>query len=124
MDQGIRDIVSVHYVWMSLLFGRYCPTKMAELAPGVVAVEDDSGECDVFFELDRWEFVYPEVWKRQKGEKIHKTLKKGRLEVLPGMGTSNRVTTIGKALAFAQSQLSPKDNETRWYDAPEVFFEV
>ncbi len=46
MDE-IRQKVIRHYRDMVQRDPRYMPTRIAELGPGVVAVEDRAGECDI-----------------------------------------------------------------------------
>ena len=98
----------------------YAITRVAELAPGIVAVEDASGECDALFDQERWEYTYPKIWEPPMGSAA---LKAENIGLLPGLGRAPHVTTIEEMVEFAQQQLMPKDTGTVWCTVPD-FFEV
>lgn len=114
-----RKKVIRHYHVLARIKPEYCPTRMAELAPGVVAVEDQSGECDVMFEKRLWRFTTPNLWRQARGSKspmLHKT----GLKVLQGVGRAPQVSIIEDMVDFAKRHLSPKGSHT-WRDAPLYF---
>lgn len=98
---------------------QYAPTRMAELAPGVVAVEDAAGECDALFDGERWDYTNPEIWESDPETKSLALTGAG-LKVLEGFGVAMRVRSIETMMLFAQSQLSPK-RQTAWHSVPQFF---
>ena len=105
-DNRMRERSVKHYRDMA---PRYAATKMAELAPGVIAVEDAAGECDVLFDITLWEFTHKELWA---GLDRSKMIEEEQLNVLEGIGRSPRVDTIEGMMRFAQSHLSPIGSHT------------
>ena len=118
MDE-IRQKAVKHYEELARRQPQYSPTRMAELAPGVVAVEDQSGECDALFDVERWQFANPQLWERDPGSE-NPLLKKTGLKVLEGVGRAPQVSTIEAMVGFARSHLSPKGKEV-WHNAPQFF---
>lgn len=49
----MREKAIQHYREVVREMPEYSPTRMAELAPGVVAVEDEAGECDALFDTEQ-----------------------------------------------------------------------
>lgn len=96
----------------------YAPTRMAELAPGVIAVEDASGECDALFDIEGWGFRNPELWGGQ--EPRSPTLGGRNLNVLEGLGRSSRVSNIGAMVGFARDHIVPKNGGV-WHNEPIEF---
>lgn len=109
-----------HYEEVARKQPRYSPTRMAELAPGVIAVEDQSGECDALFDVERWQFTNPQLWERGSGVTPSPLLKEAGLEVLEGVGRAPQVSTIEAMVGFARSHLSSKGKEA-WHSAPQFF---
>lgn len=117
-DEEVRKRTISHYQWMKDAMPQYAPTRMAELAPGVIAVEDKSGECDAMFDIERWQFTSPKQWERAP-ESESPRLKSMGLNVLEGAGRAPRVSTIEAMVGFAKTHLSPKGNEV-WHNTPQV----
>lgn len=80
-------------------------SRMAELAPGVVAVEDSWDEADVIFDLDRWQFKRPELWKPGVGMTPSPMLAELNLQVLPGLARFPPMKSIEEIVSLAQDQL-------------------
>ena len=118
MDE-MRQKAIKHYEKMACRQSQYTPTRMAELAPGVVAVEDESGECDALFDVERWEFTNPQLWA-QDPESESPLLKNSSLNVLEGVGRAPQVSTIEAMVSFARRHLSPKGKEM-WHKTPQFF---
>jgi len=114
--QNTRRSVANHY---AMLGDQFAPKRMAELAPGVIAVEDASGECDALFDSDRWTFNAPEIWEYPVAEESP-LLRAAGLKILPGLGRFPEVNTIDEMVLFAKEQLSPKSGEL-WREVPEFF---
>jgi hypothetical protein len=72
-----------------------------EIADGMVAVEND-GECDVYFDSNRWKFRKPELWKNLGKLPL---LNDHEIGMLPGVGRFPPADTINEAVKFAKSQL-------------------
>lgn len=85
----------------------YTPLRMAELATGVVAVEDANRECDAYFDITLWRFTHPEIWEAKKD------LNKLGLEVLEGLGCFPPKRKIEDMAIFARKELISK-----WHDQP------
>src|SRR3990167_375004 len=90
-EKNVRKEVIKHYRMIVQRSSKYAPVKMAELAPGVVAVKDISGECDTLFDTDEWRFTHPEIWD---SENLLPSLKKVGIGVLEGLGQTPRVSSI------------------------------
>ena len=118
MDK-MRQKAIDHYREFTRRQPQYSPTRMAELAPGIVAVEDQAGECDALFDIERWQFSNPQLWE-QDPKSESPLLKKAGLKVLEGVGRAPQVSTIEGMVSFARSQLSPKGNEI-WHETPQFF---
>ena len=99
---------------------QYTPMRMAELAPGIVAVEDRDGECDAYFEKEQWGWTYPKLWE-QPGTQESAMLRQAGLNVLQGIGRAPQVSTIEMMVDFAKDHLAPRGDQT-WHEAP-LFFE-
>lgn len=97
----------------------YFPTRMAELAPGVIAIEDRAGECDALFDPERWQFNHPRAWKPDPNRQIP-LLQDSGMEVLQGVGGVPQISTIEEMVDFAKKHLSATRDET-WHDAPQFF---
>jgi hypothetical protein len=91
----------------------FAVTSMAELAPGVIAVEDKAGECDVYFDAESWGYSFPEIWR---GMDQNPRLRDLQLKVLPGKGRFPPVSKIEDAMAYAMLQLYPR----LWHEAPQI----
>lgn len=115
----MREKVIRHYHDVARRMPEYSPTRMAELAPGVVAVEDQAGECDALFDTEQWQFTRPELWE---GDPEHESplLRNADLKVLEGVGRFPRVSSIEDMVGFARSNLSPKGDHV-WRDTPQFF---
>ena len=118
MDE-MRQKAIKHYEEVARRLPQYSPTRMAELAPGVVAVEDQSGECDALFDVERWQFTNPQLWE-QNPRSESPLLKKNGLKVLEGVGRTPQVSTIETMVSFARNHLSPKGKEV-WHSVPQFF---
>ena len=118
MDE-MRQKAIKHYQEVAHRQPQYSPSRMAELAPGVVAVEDHAGECDALFDVERWQFINPKLWERDP-ESESPLFKKAGLGVLEGVGKVPQVSTIEGMLSFARSHLSSKGNEA-WHEVPQFF---
>ena len=112
MKDTVRDVI-LHYLQMATRQPQYTPTRLAELAPGVVAVEDRSGECDVLFDKTQWQYTTPDIW----GESNSEILRRRGLAVLPGTGRYPPISTITDMVKFAHDQLSPMEH-AEWHTAP------
>lgn len=100
-------------------------TGMAELAPGVIAVTDDMGECDAYFLTSMWRFKNPEVWKLGtgvlEGVQKRKLREEHYIDILPGMGQLPPATTFDEMLEMAKMCLKHTDNVlVDWYDEPKL----
>lgn len=115
----MREKVIRHYGDVALRMPKYSPKRMAEIAPGVVAVEDMAGECDALFDTEQWQFTYPQIWK-QDPESESPLLRSTGLKVLEGVGRFPRVSTIEEMIGFARIHLSPKGDHV-WHDTPQFF---
>jgi len=113
-----RERVIAHYREMAEQMPQYMPIRMAELAPGIIAVEDASGECDTLFDVDGWKFRTPEIWGGQ-GPKSP-TLGKRNLNVLEGLGRRPPVSNIRTMVGFAKDHIVPK-NGGAWHEEPMEF---
>ena len=95
----------------------YAPTRMAEIAPGLIAVEDKSGECDLYFDRARWEF-YNNIW-----EKDHTSLtdqyKKTGLGALSGQAVNT--STIAGMKTIATNVLKAKVPDLCHHHTPQDF---
>lgn len=92
--------------------------RIAELAPGVVAVQDAGGECDAYFDVKCWQFIHRHLWDGlpEKG-----ALAKLELGVLEGVGRSPWVTTIEEMAEWAKEHLERSDgNQPAWHREPLV----
>lgn len=115
MDE-MRQKAIKHYKELAQRQPQYSQARMAELAPGVVAVEDQSGECDALFDTKRWQFTNPQLWARDESP----LLKNSGMNVLEGVGKFPPVSTIEEIVGFARSQLSSRGGEA-WHDTPQFF---
>ena len=115
-----REKVINHYNRMTKENPKFSPKKMAELAIGVVAVEDNSGECAALFDRNLWEFTMPEIWEKSIKNNDTPLSKDVKLGVLEGLGGMPTVRTIKNMVNFAKEHLSSKENQA-WHDAPEPF---
>jgi hypothetical protein len=95
-------------------------TRTAELAPGVVAVEDVSGGCDALFDRSRWQYTIPRQWATPENRCGSPLLDDMGLGLLPGVGGMPTVKTIEKMVSFARKHLSAKV-EVGWYETPRFF---
>ena len=112
----IRPRVIQHYRELARRAPQYTPVRMAELAKGVVEVEDKAGECDALFNKALWRYTMPEIWEGPEQEMLDSL----NLAALEGAGTAPVVCTIEDMVAFAKRHLSPKGAHS-WYDAPQFF---
>ena len=117
---SIREKVVDHYKTMCVEMPQYLPTSMAELAPGVVAVEDESGECDAFFDTNEWKYSNPIVWEDAKKSEGYLFLTYG-MKVLEGLGTVPKISSIIQMMGFAKTHISPTGVQT-WHKEP-IFFD-
>ena len=108
-----------YYRELAIKQPQYSATRMAELAPGVVAVEDGAGECDALFDVEQWQFTNPQLWERDP-ESESSMLRNEGLKVLEGVGRAPRVSSIEGMVDFARQHLSPKENQA-WHDTPQFF---
>ena len=108
-----------HYRELASGQPQYSAKRMAELAPGVVAVEDQSGECDALFDTAQCQFTNPKLWEREP-ESESPMLRKAGLKVLEGLGQAPQVSTIEDMVGFARRHLSLKGNQV-WHDTPQFF---
>ncbi len=115
MDETRNNVVD-HYRVLARREPEYYPVRMAELAPGVIAVEDKAGECDALFDIARWQFTRPELWEPTGSASESPILANRRLKVLSGLGRLPQVSTIEDMVAFAKTNLSPC-----WHDTPQFF---
>ena len=114
----MRQKVIRYYEDMVSQAPQYTPTAMAELAPGVIAVVDQSGECDVCFDVHRWGFKDPQVWG--PAESGSSQLRDAQMNILPGKGFSSDISDIASMAIAAKEHLSPKDDAV-WHDTPQYF---
>jgi hypothetical protein len=92
---------------------------MAELAPGMIVVQDDyrEGELDVFFDLELWGPKNPQLW----GDSLTPA---GLMEL--GMGVlsctsfGNRPRNFTQFLPLAQYTLMPRQDAS-WHPIPRAF---
>ncbi len=91
--------------------GTYAIVRMAELAPGIIAVEDSVGECDAYFDIAAWDFVFPSVHKPDKEDP---ELKSMGVQILPGLSFVNPARTIKEMKIAARNCLKPK----QWHARP------
>lgn len=113
----MRVKVIAHFKRVARTQPQYKATRFAELAPGIIAVEDASGECDAFFDPKVWQFASPKFWE---GLPESPVLQKMGLRVLPGAACAPTVGTVGKMVWFAKHNLEPVDNAT-WHAEPQFF---
>jgi hypothetical protein len=95
-------------------------SRTAELAPGVVAVEDVSGECDALFDRSRWKYAIPQQWAIRESRCGSSLLDDMNLGLLPGAGATRTIRTIEKMASFAKNHLSAKTGYG-WYETPRFF---
>lgn len=113
-DVEVREKVTKHYRDMAVRMPQYAPTRMAELAPGVVAVEDESGECDALFDTERCKFARPELWR----DDIPAMLNGTGLNVLESASCSSPIRTVEAMVGFARDHLVPA---VAWHEEPKFF---
>ena len=116
---GVRKKVIEHYQVLARRDPKYTPVRMAELAPGIIAVEDASLECDAIFDAAQWKFRHPELWEGDP-ENESPVLKSKGLRALEGVGRLPRVSTIEEMESFAKHHLTAKES-LAWHDKPEFF---
>lgn len=91
------------------------PILMAALAQGIVAVVDDQNECDAFFEVNEWQYTYPDIWRGTRNS----LLRRLKLRKLPGLGSAPRVTDIAGMFTMAKGQLIAQQGRPGiWFTAP------
>ena len=110
----MQKAVVRHY---ALMDSQYAPLRMAQLAPGVIAVEDKSGECDAMFDTTQWRWTQPEIWERG-GESGG--VGRANLGVLQGIGRFPAVRDIESMVGFARANLTAIGSHV-WYAKPEIF---
>lgn len=115
----MRKRVVEHYRNMRFGMPEYTPVRMAELAEGIIAVEDKSGECDALFDKNKWGFSDPELWGVDP-EDENSTLNALGLDILEGFGRSPKVRSINSMFIFAKAELSPKEGQ-KWHEEPKYF---
>ena len=115
-----RSKVIRHYIIMSICMPQFAPHRMAELAPGVVAVEDLAGECDVFFDAARWVFKNPTFWEPDY-RSVSQSLQTSGLKILEGLSRIPQITTIEEMSCFAQQHIVSTSQE-KWHASP-IFFD-
>jgi hypothetical protein len=111
----MREKVAGHYRAIVRKQPQYMPKRMAELAPGVIAIEDEAGECDVMFNTEEWAFRYPDIWGDQKP-----MLKGDNMSVLEGVACSRPIMTIEEMVVFAKRHLIPT-RSAMWHPKPQFF---
>jgi hypothetical protein len=116
----MRERVIRYYAWVVTRQPEYMPLRMAELAPGIVAVEDRAGECDAIFDMARWKYTMPEIWARGTDMTKAQQMEAAGLEVLPGIGRFPAVVEINGMMEFARRHLSPI-GDTAWHQVPQFF---
>jgi hypothetical protein len=114
MNDNVRERAKKHYLKMA---AHYAATRMAELAPGIIAVEDKSNECDALFDVTMWKYTDEELWA---GMDRTKMIMEEQFNVLEGVGSSNPVKTIEAMMGFARRHLSPIGRHS-FHDQPIVF---
>jgi len=113
----MRLAIERYYDKLSRDIPKHTPKKMVALAKGVVAVEEECGECDVLFDSELWQFRHPEIWEPENRAE-NPRLKNSKLKTLPGMCKLPRVRSVDDAIFFAKEELVPALD---WYDPPEPY---
>lgn len=122
-EDQMRELIDVYYNSPHM---ECSITRMAVIAPGLIAVEDTMNECDVHFDMDRWEFTYPDLWKMDTstpgftpGPLRRLMREKHRIGLLEGIGQLPHVRTIEAMVSMARTHLRPKAGfEPEWCDEP------
>lgn len=92
----------------------------AILAPGVIAVRDSANETDCYFDLNYWQFTYPEIWDSTdpaEATGFRKQMLEARIGVLPGLGRFPAVTDFSSMLEMAKGNLT---RSPCWLEEPEM----
>ena len=112
----MQERVLQHYRRLTLKNPGYYPVRMAELAPGVVAVEDGAGGCSVLFDPEQWQPTYTYL-----GALMTKGIGLGVLYSV--MSGATPVRTIKDMAVLAKDRLSQKRSQV-WHDAPQFFYNI
>ena len=88
----------------------FSAVEAAEFAPGILAVQDTMKECDVYFDLVRWEAIDPKLWGNTL---IPPYLQDTGIGVIP-LGRGLQFST---AFEIVKRHLKPA---AVWHERPEV----
>lgn len=118
MDDTRSRAVAVCCAWAER-DSNFTATTMAEIALGVIAVEDFSGDCYALFDVDLWRFD-------DKSVAICKCpiLQLYKLDVLAEMEVPGEITNISEMLVFAKARLvstGRRFGRSPWYGEPRYF---
>ena len=93
---------------------------MADLSPRAVAVMDNYGETDVYFDAESYKLIMEQIWKKDDGTNIlfPRALEGTGLGVLEGVGRAPQVSSYDDALGFAKTQLEPIVSEAEFHHHP------
>lgn len=85
-----------------------------------VAVLDNFGETDVYFDVGSYGIANEDIWKDNEGKNclIPPALEGTGLGVLSGIGRLPNVKGPYDALKFAREELIPQTKEAHWYKKP------
>lgn len=124
-DAETQERVLAYYRQVVLRHPGYYPMRMAELAPGVVAVEDGAHGCDVLFDPERWQYTHFQyLWNKTLPKFKDVVPKSFSLGILQGVANGYiQISTIEGMVILAKTYLSSKGNDA-WHDQPQFFFQA
>ena len=111
MKKTTEKVVS-YYRELAKHFPKLIPQRMAELAPGVIAVEDTVGECEALFDIKLWAFKDPKM--QHNGNHLANNF---GLDVYESMGKEPHISTIKQMADFLKLHISPKGKQM-WHKKP------
>ena len=85
----------------------FIPVQSA-IGDGVIVVLDSQDEFDTYFDMDKWEYVHPEIWEGLDNS--------NSVGLLPGTGKFPAVSSFQEAIQFAGRHLKSKDLAWRLYE--------